>query len=225
MQKANQRIRILLAESQAILREGLRHLLELEPDLQITGETGDGREVIRLVAERSPEVAVVDLQLLGVPGLQLLGDLAATDKKLRILVLATADDKEVVAEAFRLGARGVVLKESAAKVLIQGIRGVIEGKYWVGDHSVETLGQELQYFPRLTETEPRPRTFGLTKRELEMVAAVVAGYSNKEIARKFLISEDTVKHHVTNVFDKLGVYNRLELALFAIHNGLVGRQQ
>jgi two-component system nitrate/nitrite response regulator NarL len=102
---------------------------------------------------------------------------------------------------------------------------VIEGKYWIGDRASETPPQGLKDFPWLAETEPRPRTFGLTKRELEIVATVAAGYTNKEIARKLVISEDTVKHHVTNIFDKLGVYNRLELTLFAIHHGLAGRRQ
>ncbi len=225
MQRAPQRIRILLAESQAILRDGLRHLLELEPDLEVAGETGNGGDLLSLIAETRPDVAVVDLRLPDLPGLQLLRDLAGGEKKLPILVLATADDKEIVAEAFRFGTRGVVLKESAANVLIQGIRGVIGGGFWVIDHATETPDQALRDFPRLTEPESRPRTFGLTKREFEIVASIVSGYSNKEIAKKFLISEDTVKHHVTNVFDKLGVYNRLELALFAIHNGLVSRRQ
>ena len=225
MQRAIERIRILLAEGQAILREGLRHVLELEPDLEIAAETGDGREVFRLMAETSPDVAVVDLRLPGIPGLELLEGLTTGDNNPRILVLATADDKVIAENAFTLGARGVVLKESAANVLIQGIRGVIEGKYWIGDRASETLPRGLKDFPWLAEKEPRPRTFGLTKRELEIVAAVVAGYTNKEIARKLVISEDTVKHHVTNIFDKLGVFNRLELTLFAIHNGLVGRRQ
>jgi two-component system nitrate/nitrite response regulator NarL len=225
MQKTTEHIRILLAESQAILREGLRHRLELEPDLEIAGETGDGSELSRLVAETRPDVAVVDVRLPGISGLEVLDGLAGTNEKLRILLLATADDKEIVSEAFRLGARGVVLKESASKVLIQGIRSVIEGAFWIVDQAADNPGLGPGDFPRLTETEPPPRTFGLTKRELEIVASVVAGYSNKEIAKKFVISEDTVKHHVTNIFDKLGVYNRLELALFAIHNGLVGRRQ
>jgi two-component system nitrate/nitrite response regulator NarL len=225
MQKATERIRILLAEGQAILREGLRHVLELEPDLEIAAETGDGREVFRLMAETSPDVAIVDLRLPGIPGLELLEGLSAGDTNPRILVLATADDKMISENAFNLGARGVVLKESAANVLIQGIRGVIEGKYWIGDRASETPPQGLKDFPWLAETEPRPRTFGLTKRELEIVATVAAGYTNKEIARKLVISEDTVKHHVTNIFDKLGVYNRLELTLFAIHHGLAGRRQ
>ena len=110
MQEAMQRIRVLLAESQAILREGLRHLLELEHDLEIAGETGDGGELTRLAAETKPDVAVIDLRLPGLGGLEVLGGLADANKNLRILLLATADDKEIVSEAFRLGARGVVLK-------------------------------------------------------------------------------------------------------------------
>lgn len=199
--------------------------MELEPDLRVTGETGDGREVLGLIAETKPEVAVIDLRLSGSSGLELLGDIARADKNIRIVVLATVDDKEVIREVFRLGARGVVLRESAAKVLIQSIRGVIEGKYWVGERLVEALDQELQGFLQPAGEDLRPRTFGLTKRELEVVATVVSGYSNREIAKRLMISEDTVKHHVTNIFDKLGVYNRLELALFAIHHGLVGRRQ
>ncbi len=225
MHESIQRIRIVLAESQAILREGLRHLLELEPDLEIAGETGDGTGLLSLVAELRPDVAVIDLRLPGMSSLEMLSDLAGTDENLRMLVLATVDDKMAVSDAFSRGARGVVLKESASKVLIEGIRRVVEGAYWMVDQATDSPNLEMRDFPRLTEEEPSPRTFGLTKRELEIVTSMVAGYSNKEIAKRFLISEDTVKHHVTNVYDKLGVYNRLELALFAIHNGLVGRRQ
>ena len=222
MKKGGPGFRILLAAREIILLRGLRKLLELEPDIRVVSETQDGREVARLAAETMPDIAIIDLRMIGIPGLEVLRRVMAADRLARVLLLASVDDKEEIAEGFRIGARAVVLKESSTKVLIRGIHSVIDGKYWVGDRAFTDPCKGLNRLTNPSKAGPRPKTFGLTKRELEVVSAVVSGHSNKEIARKFSISEDTVKHHVTNIFDKVGVYNRLELALFAIHNGIVG---
>ncbi len=222
MKKGGPGIRVLLAAREAILLRGLRNLLELEPDMHIVGETLDGRDVARLASGATPDIVIIDLRMNGIPGLEVLRRVMAVDRLARVILLASIDDKEEIAEGFRIGARAVVLKESSTKVLISGIHCVIDGKYWVGDRSFTDPRKGLSRLPSLSKADPRPKNFGLTKRELEVVSAVVSGHSNKEIARKFLISEDTVKHHVTNIFDKVGVYNRLELALFAIHHGIVG---
>ena len=141
----------------------------------------------------------------------------------RSIVLTAAVEKAEVVRALQLGARGVVMKESATQLLLNSIRAVMKGEFWVGRDSVSDLVQFLREGarePRLKE--PLRKDFGLTPRELDVVAAIVAGYTNRDMAQKFSISEDTVKHHLTNVFDKLGVSNRLELALFAVHHRLVG---
>ena len=128
-------------------------------------------------------------------------------------------DAQIV-EALQLGARGVVLKDSATQLLLKAIHTVMSGEYWVGRESVSNLVQYLRTLMQSSNDEARQRKFGLTPRELEIVSAVVAGYSNKEIAEYFKISEDTVKHHLSNIFDKLGVSTRLELALFAVNQAL-----
>jgi DNA-binding NarL/FixJ family response regulator len=123
-------------------------------------------------------------------------------------------------EALQLGARGVVLKDSATQLLLKAIQTVMSGEYWVGRESVSNLVQYLQKLLQSSTKESRQKTFGLTERELQIAATVVAGFSNKEIAQHFKIAEDTVKHHMSNIFDKLGVSTRLELALFAVNHGM-----
>ena len=156
-------------------------------------------------------------------GLDALRDLntsAGGAAAVRIILLTAAVEKKQVVEALQLGARGVVLKDSATQLLLKSIHAVMAGEYWVGRDSVSNLVQYLRNLMQSTHEETKQKKFGLTPRELEIVAAVVAGYANREIAEYFKISEDTVKHHLSNIFDKLGVSTRLELALFAVNQGL-----
>ena len=135
-------------------------------------------------------------------------------------MLTAAIERAQIVEALQLGARGIVLKESATQLLLKSIRSVMAGQYWVGNESVSDLVTTLRDLMVPPREEARKKTFGLTPRELEIISAIVAGYTNKDIAEKFSISEQTVKHHLTNIFDKLGVSNRLELALFAVNHHL-----
>jgi DNA-binding NarL/FixJ family response regulator len=135
----------------------------------------------------------------------------------RVILLTAAAEKSQVIEALQLGARRMVLKDSATQLLLRAIQTVMAAEYWVGRESVSNLVQYLRTLMQSSHDEARKKKFGLTPRELEIVSAVVAGYSNKEIAEYFKISEDTVKHHLSNIFDKLGVSTRLELALFAVN--------
>ena len=134
-------------------------------------------------------------------------------------------EPEQIQEVFKLGARGVILKESATTLLFSCIEAVRAGKYWIGHESVMDLSHLLDKTQQLLRPQPRAKDFGLTQRELEILAAIVAGKTNRELAEQFTISEQTVKHHITHIFDKMGVYNRLELALFAIHHGLVRKSE
>lgn len=218
-------IRILLADNHAIFRSGLCKLLEREPDLQVVGEAGDVSVIARLVTETVPDILLIDLHMPGVSGTEWLRQFSTNGRRISTLVLATANAKNEIAAAFRLGVRGVVLKNSSSTVLFQGIRSVMTGIFWIYDEPVSQLGAESLKPAHGASDEMPAKTFGLTGRELEILTAVVSGYSNREIGKGLGISEDTVKHHVTNVFDKLGVFNRLELVLFAVHHGLTRVEQ
>src|SRR5499427_2777471 len=218
-----QTVRILIADDHPIFRDGLRRLLEAEPDLKVLGEASDGAEAVKLARQLKPDILLLDLAMPKHPGLEALRELSVggpNSAPVRVILLTAAAEKGQIVEALQLGARGVVLKDSATQLLLKAIQTVMAGEYWVGRESVSNLVQYLRTLMQSSHDEARQKKFGLTPRELEIVSAVVAGYSNKEIAEYFKISEDTVKHHLSNIFDKLGVSTRLELALFAVNQAL-----
>src|SRR5262245_36263415 len=214
-------LRILIADDHTILRDGLKNLLSANASIKVVGEARDGEETVKLVTQLHPNIVLLDLSMPRVSGMEALRRLSPDLGDTRVIILAAEIEKEQVREALSLGARGIVSKETATSVLLQAIAAVTEGKYWMGRETVSDASGLLDSLERTTDSGNRAKTFGLTPRELEIVGAVVGGHSNREIARKFSISEQTVKHHLTNVFDKVGVFNRLELALFAINHHLI----
>lgn len=212
-----------MADKQTIFREGLSNLLSKEPDLEVVAGAADGREALKLASELKPDILLLDSITPIYSAIDVLRRLASHGERIRVLVLATAQERARISGVFRLGARGVVLRESATEVLIEAIRSVVKGMYWNVDHEAGDLEVVFRELAEPEAKAARPKTFGLTPRELEIVSAVVSGHSNRQIAERISISEGTIKHHLTNIFDKLGVYNRLELALFAIHHGLAQR--
>jgi two-component system, NarL family, nitrate/nitrite response regulator NarL len=220
--RRTQTIRILIADDHPIFRDGLRRLLEAEPGLKVIGEACDGAEAVKLARQLKPDILLLDLAMPRHPGLEALRELnsGAGSNGLRVILLTAAAEKAQIVEALQLGARGIVLKDSATQLLLKSIQAVMSGEYWVGRESVSNLVQYLRNLVHSSGEEARQKKFGLTPRELEIVSAVVAGYANKEIAEYFKISEDTVKHHLSNIFDKVGVSTRLELALFAVNQSL-----
>jgi two-component system, NarL family, nitrate/nitrite response regulator NarL len=222
MDRKGQPIRIVIADDHPIFRDGLRRLLEAESGLKVIGEACDGAEAVKMARQLRPDILLLDLAMPRHPGLEALRDLSSAQgpNSVRVILLTAAAEKNQIVEALQLGARGVVLKDSATQLLLKSIQTVMSGEYWVGRESVSNLVQYLRTLVQSTGEEARQKKFGLTPRELEVVSAVVAGYSNKEIAEHFKISEDTVKHHLSNIFDKLGVSTRLELALFAVNQSL-----
>ena len=192
-------IRIVVADDHPIFREGLIKLLETKPDLRVVGAANDGDEALKLVAELEPDLLLLDLAMPRMTGLAALRELRDRSLRARTILLTASVAKAEIVTALQLGARGVVLKESASELLFRSIRVVMDGQYWVGRDRVADLVTTLRELS-VSTPPPSPKNFGLTPREL--------------------ISEKTVKHPLTNIFEKLGVSNRLELALFALHHNL-----
>lgn len=213
-------MRILIADDHPIFRDGLKRLLESEGEFKVIGEACDGVEAVTMARQLIPEVMLLDLAMPRRQGLETLRELASDARSVRVILLTAAAEKEQIVEALQLGARGVVLKDSATQILLKSIRAVMNGEYWVGRESVSNLVQYLRTLVTPASAFPQRNKYRLTPRELEIIAAVVAGFANKEIAQYFKISEDTVKHHLSNIFDKVGVSSRLELALFTVNQSL-----
>lgn len=215
-------VRILIADDHALFRDGLRRLLQSEPGFEVVGEASDGEALLPLARKTKPDILLLDLSMPRQDGMEVLRELSGSDIPVRTLLLTASIDKSQIVRALKLGAYGVILKESTTQRLFDGIRCVMAGQYWVGRESVSDLVRALRSVSSPAEGGPRSREFGLTPREMEIVTMVVAGYSNPDIAQRCSISEQTVKHHISNIFDKLGVSNRLELALFAVNHRLTG---
>jgi DNA-binding NarL/FixJ family response regulator len=214
-------VRILIADDHTIFRDGLRRLLESEPEFEVIGEAADGNEAVSSARRLHPDVLLLDLAMPRVPGMDALRELTSdSGNTTKIIILTAAIEKAQIVEALQIGARGIILKESATQLLLKGIRSVMDGQYWVGRESVNDIVEYLKSTAAGAQADAQAKNFGLTKREMEILGTIVAGFTNKEIAKKFNLSEDTVKHHLTNIFDKVGVSSRLELALFAINHRL-----
>ncbi len=218
-------VRIIIADDHPIFRKGLKTLLEEEAGFEVVGEAESGDEAVSLARALRPDVLLLDLSMPGVSGMEALGELAAESEPIpvRTILLTAGIQRPEIVKALQLGAAGVVLKSAPPELLFKSVRAVMAGQHWIGRDCVSDLVQALQSYSEVTPP-PRQR-FGLTPRELEITSAVVLGFSNREIAQKYVLSEDTVKHHLTNIFDKVGASNRLELALFAVHHRLLDERE
>jgi two-component system, NarL family, nitrate/nitrite response regulator NarL len=207
-------VRIVIADDHPIFRDGLRRLLETEPDLRVIGEATDGVEALEMARKLVPDVLLLDVAMPRMGGIESLSDMQGLPT--RVIVLTAAISEAGTVRALQLGARGVVLKEAATRYLLDGIRRVVAGRFVLGEGVVDDLVAAISR----VEGERTARRFNLTVRERDIVNAIVAGQSNKDIAERLRISTQTVKHHLTSIFDKTGVSSRLELAVFALRHRL-----
>ena len=213
-------IRVLIADDHPVVRVGLRNMLQGDPLIKVVGEARDGVEALDLARKFRPDILLLDLAMPIVAGMEALREMTSGNLNTRTIVLTGLIDNRQVLEALQLGARGIVLKDAAVEHLSECIRAVMQGQYWLEGRPVQNLVEVLRDLTVQTAPPPR-RTFGLTTRELEVVTLITEGCTNKDIAKQFGISEETVKRHLTNIFNKLGVGNRLELALFALNHNLL----
>jgi DNA-binding NarL/FixJ family response regulator len=221
----NSKIRIVVADDHPIFRDGLCKLLALEEDFEVVAQAQDGRQVLEVLQQFEPDILLLDLKMPGLDGLSTLQRLQSVKNRTRVIVLTASDDKNEFVQAMKLGTSGIVLKQTATELLIKSIRRVHAGEIWLDSHTTAAV---IRQFVAADETPPPPPALPprdrerspLSQREREIVALVAQGFKNKEMAEKMFISEQTVKNHLHNIFDKLGVSDRLELALYAIHNNL-----
>ena len=214
-------IRVVLADDHPIVRDGLRKLLSLEDDIQIVGEASDGREALQIVQETEPDVVILDLRMPTLDGLSALQAIQQFNKKSRVIILTASEDKNEFVQAMKLGCSGIVLKQTAPELIVKSIRKVHAGEIWLDSHTTAAVMRQFSSPGDVIGGAGKSRERSpLSQREREIVGLVAQGYKNKEMAEKMFISEQTVKNHLHNIFDKLGVSDRLELALYAIHKGL-----
>lgn len=214
-------IRIIIVDDHAMVRAGLRMLIEQEPGLQIVGEAEDLEAAVRLTAREQPDLILLDLDMAGKNGLEILPDLLTTVRHAHVLVLTGISDPEAHREAVRLGAAGVLMKNQAAQVLIKAIRKVHVGEPWVDRITMTQVLAELRTKDRRQELDPEQMKIArLSDREREVLDLVCKGLKNREIAEHLFISDHTVRHHIGSIFSKLNVSGRLELILYAYRNRL-----
>jgi len=209
---------VAIASHEPIWGYGLRCLLQAEADLQVVAEANCAGEAIAAVTQFRPDLLLLDFEM-PPSGQTVLTQLSADKAAVRTLLLAYALEEEQIAEAFQAGARGFVLKGADTRILLDGVRALIAGRFWIGDRPAPEHAFALRRFT--PPSQPRPsswRDYHLTPREIEIIAAIATGCSNSDASERFSIALRTVKHHLSNIYEKLGLSSRLELAVFAMNN-------
>jgi DNA-binding NarL/FixJ family response regulator len=210
--------RILLADDHTVVREGLKMVLDSAPDLEVVAEAGDGAEAVERALSDDIDLAVLDVSMPRMTGLQAAHELSKRRPELRVLILSMHDNEQYFFEALKAGASGYVLKSVANRDLIEACRATMRGEPFLYPAAVQALVRD--YLDRAKHGEEIPED-PLTPRELEVVKLIAEGHTSEEIGEMLFISKKTVDRHRANVLEKLGMRNRVELARYAIRRGLV----
>ena len=218
-------IRVVIADDHALLRQGIRNVLELEPELTVLGEAADGEEAVRQVEELNPDVLLLDVNMPKGNGLEVTRRLKEAGSPVKIVVLTIHDDQNYVVELVKAGAAGYLLKDVEPSMLIQALKVVAAGETFIYPTLAgKLLGEINRQEERLLETTriyERRKEERLTYRELDVLELICQGMSNNEVAQKLFLSEKSVKNHLTNIFRKLHVSDRTQAVLYAIKNKMV----
>jgi DNA-binding NarL/FixJ family response regulator len=210
--------RILLADDHALVRRGLRLVLEAEPDMEVVGEAGDGAAAIALALEVPADLAILDISMPRMTGLQAVAELRRRQPKLRCLMLSMHENERYLYETLKAGASGYVLKSAADRDLVDAVRAAMRGEPFLYPGAMTPLIEEDL---RQARHEPTIREDPLTPREREVLKLIAESHSTKQIAAALVISEKTVERHRENMLDKLGMHDRVELTRYAIRSGLI----
>ncbi|HXF82803.1 MAG TPA: response regulator transcription factor [bacterium] len=213
------KIRVLVADDHAIVREGVRMILAKEPDVEVVGEAGDGQEALDLVERLRPHVVIMDISMPGVGGIEATQRLKAAHPQIQVLALTMHEDESYVFQLLRAGAAGYVLKRAAAQDLVQAVRAAARGEAFLYPSVARRVVED--YLKRVEAGEERERYDGLTAREKEILTLIAQGLSNQQIAEKLFISIKTVQTHRAHILEKLGLHDRTELVRYAIRKGLI----
>jgi len=210
-------MKILICDDQAVIRDGLEMLLKLEQDFEVVGAAQDGAEAIELAAQKSPDLVLMDLKMPGMNGIEATREIRTKFPNIKVLVLTTYDDDEWLFDAIRAGASGYLLKDTPRHKIIEAIRGTVEGRSFLdpaiaGKLINQVASNQKQPISVLAEK--------LTERELDVLRLIAKGFNNGDIAGQLHLSEGTVRNHVSAILEKLGVSDRTQAAVIAIHHGL-----
>jgi DNA-binding NarL/FixJ family response regulator len=210
--------RILLADDHALVRRGLRLVLDAEPDLEVVGEAGNGAEAVQLALGIEVDLAILDISMPRMTGLQAVAELRQRKPQLRTLILSMHENERYLYEALKAGASGYVLKSVADRDLVEACRAAMRGEAFLYPGAETSLIRDFLRQAREPETV---REDPLTSREREVVKLIAESYGTRQIAEAIVISEKTVDRHRTNILEKLGMHDRVELTRYAIRRGLV----
>ncbi|PMB39733.1 DNA-binding response regulator [Fischerella thermalis CCMEE 5205] len=208
-------IRLLLVDDQTLIRDGIRAMLNLEPDLEVVGIADNGESAIAQVKALQPDVVLMDVRMPVMDGRVATGIISEQFPNIKVIVLSTFDDDEYIADAMRAGAKGYLLKDMPSEELAQAIRFVHKGYTQMGPGLLEKIIAKVQVSEPVSPKLPEPKLDLLTDREQDVLRLIAIGATNREIAQQLYISEGTVKTHVTHLLNRLNLKNRSQLAIYA----------
>lgn len=216
MTVATKAVRVLIVDDQTLFRTGLAHLLDEDPRVEVVGQAIDGREAVKQAAKIKPDVILMDLKMPNVDGIEATRQIIEADPGIKVVVLTTFETDSQVIQALKAGASGYVLKDSSAQAIVSSLVAVMSGERVMAGAVANRVLEMLT-----GTTTPKEFYDGLTSREIEILKLLANGMANKQIAYRLKISEKTVRNHVSNTYEKLGIYDRSQAVLYAVKKGLV----